>query len=231
MYKEFDRVKITGRIASEPGAPMVTALRCTIATIQDDQIKVWPMDSDDPQLPATHDGKLWFVITETQIEGVDKMRFWYPDSYARKVREIECTLDPRGVIVSTEVHSCFQPLEIGVHIFVSEVDAYDALLERVLLYKQKISHDILRLTEERNAKGVSIEFLTMLIEECEQHSREVQDSIDIPARKERLSRFIAKTHDSLYMIKHRLKSDGKTICELRKQLEARQNPVIVDESI
>lgn len=72
MYKEFDRVKITGRIVSEPGAPMVTELRCTIATIQDDQIKAWPIDSGDPQLPETHDGKLWFVVAETKIEGVDK---------------------------------------------------------------------------------------------------------------------------------------------------------------
>lgn len=159
------------------------------------------------------------------------MNFWYPDSYARKVREIECTVSPSGVITSAEVHSAFQPLAIGVHIFASEVDAYDALLERVRIYKQKISHDIVRLTEERDSKGISLEFLTALIEECEQRSKEVQDSIDIPARKERLSRSIAKMHDALYMIKHRLKSDEETICELRKRLEARQNPVIVDEPI
>lgn len=145
------------------------------------------------------------------------MKFWYPDSYARKVREIECTLDSRGVITSAEVHSAFQPLAIGVHIFASEVDAYDALLERVRIYKQKISHDIVRLTEERDSKGISLEFLTALIEECGQRNIDAQDLIDPTARKERLREFIAKIHDALYMIRHRLESDGKTIGELRKR--------------
>lgn len=163
------------------------------------------------------------------------MKFWYADSYARKVRQIECTLAPGGLVTdnfySAVVPQSLQPLKIGIHIFVNEADAYTSLLERMREYKQKISADIIQLTDERDSKDISIEFLTALIAECDQRNIDAQDLIDPTARKERLRGFIAKIHDMLYMTRHRLKSDGETICELRKQLEARQNPVIVDEPI
>ena len=62
---EFDDVKVSGVILSEPGGVPVRDLRGTIATAYRidsglTRFKVWPDNERDPQLPPDHDGKLWF---------------------------------------------------------------------------------------------------------------------------------------------------------------------------
>jgi hypothetical protein len=73
--EEGDNVVVTGHITSERGAPFVEGLRGVVASLlRDDpsQVKIWPVDSDDPKLPPKNDGKLWFDLSDpkTKIEWV-----------------------------------------------------------------------------------------------------------------------------------------------------------------
>lgn len=64
-FIEFDRIRITGRIISEPGKPLVTNMEGTVATVSEAEIKIWPATT-------LYDGKLWFVIAESQIELIER---------------------------------------------------------------------------------------------------------------------------------------------------------------
>jgi hypothetical protein len=71
----FDEILITGTITSETPNVRVRRLPAMISTISRGWIKVWPLDSNDPQLPADHNGKLWFctykstiIVTERDLE-------------------------------------------------------------------------------------------------------------------------------------------------------------------
>lgn len=72
-FLEWYNVKVTGTIISEKGAPHVTDLEATVATVypkdhpEYDYFKVWPKDDDDPKLPKNHDGKLWFRRSEAKV--------------------------------------------------------------------------------------------------------------------------------------------------------------------
>jgi hypothetical protein len=80
--KDWDDIKITGTIYSEPSRPRVVDMIGTIATVStatpkdpDDQpaIKVWPKDDQHPGLPTGHNGKLWFWIEGIEeIELIDR---------------------------------------------------------------------------------------------------------------------------------------------------------------
>jgi hypothetical protein len=54
---------------------VVKQLPAAVATISRGWIKVWPLDSNDPQLPTGNGGKLWFctyksiiTVTERDLE-------------------------------------------------------------------------------------------------------------------------------------------------------------------
>ncbi len=67
--RAWDRVRVTGRIISEPGHPLVQGLVGIVATVSaDGRVKVWPSDLRDPSLPAEHDGKFWFDVSDSKIE-------------------------------------------------------------------------------------------------------------------------------------------------------------------
>lgn len=158
------------------------------------------------------------------------MKFWFVDQFKREVREINVSLTPDGEYRSDEAPYRIQPLVIGTHIFHDELAAYDVLIEKLQEFKDGVSQDIMRAIDERNSKGVSVQRLTELIEECGLFVRDVRDLVDPSGRKERIQRFLATVHDEFYRIRSRLESDTKTIHKLRKLEELRQNPVIVDQS-
>ena len=64
---EFDTIKITGK--TECGRS-VSELIAVVAIIRDEDIKVWPVDDDGPQVSGYDlGGKVWFRITD--IESID----------------------------------------------------------------------------------------------------------------------------------------------------------------
>lgn len=73
-FYEFYDVRVTGTIISESPPVKVVGLEAVVATIYNldhgdyDFFKVWPKNSDDPQLPVNHNGKLWFQRSEAQVE-------------------------------------------------------------------------------------------------------------------------------------------------------------------
>lgn len=76
QFDEWYDVLVTGTIVSETPNVHVTKLAAVVATVYDethpdyDYFKVWPKDSNDPQLPKDHDGKLWFQRSEAAIQVV-----------------------------------------------------------------------------------------------------------------------------------------------------------------
>lgn len=70
--RENDLVSVTGWVISEKTPTYVTNLRGVVATVQSDQFKVWPENSDDPQLPKDCDGKLWFDRTKATCEVLER---------------------------------------------------------------------------------------------------------------------------------------------------------------
>jgi len=82
VFREGAVLRVTGQIISESGHPRVQSLLCMAATVYEAdnkladpyEFKVWPMDSNDPQLPAGHDGKLWFDYRrpDTHVEVIEK---------------------------------------------------------------------------------------------------------------------------------------------------------------
>lgn len=81
-FKEFDDVLVTGtcheweRVDGKLVLVLyqVTDLRAQVATIypechdDHDNFKIWPWDDYDPQLPKTHDGKLWFKRSTSTVK-------------------------------------------------------------------------------------------------------------------------------------------------------------------
>ena len=64
---ELDTIKITGK--TEWGQS-VTELIAVVAIIRDEDLKVWPVDDDAPQVSGYDlGGKVWFRITD--IESID----------------------------------------------------------------------------------------------------------------------------------------------------------------
>lgn len=77
-FEDWWEVKVTGTIISEKGNPYVVDLEAIVAnanvrsTPDCDYFKVWPKDSNDPQLPKNHDDKLWFRRSEAKVEVVSE---------------------------------------------------------------------------------------------------------------------------------------------------------------
>ena len=76
-FQEFDDVRVTGTIISETPPIKVEGLEAVVATVYStdhrdyNYFKVWPKDSNDPQIGRDgidHDGKLWFERDEATVE-------------------------------------------------------------------------------------------------------------------------------------------------------------------
>lgn len=72
---EGDDVVVTGFITSENNHPYVDELRGVVASLtKDGQVKIWPVDSNDPKLSFKNNGKLWFDLSDprTKVEWVSE---------------------------------------------------------------------------------------------------------------------------------------------------------------
>lgn len=109
---EWAEVEISGNIQSEPGTPYVHKLRGVIGTydiwgdrgIED--IKIWPSNPDDPQLPPGYDNRLWFNVKDSKItvlkESLDDESYWAGVAYARWQKR-----ESRKMRKAEEIHDSF----------------------------------------------------------------------------------------------------------------------------
>lgn len=73
-FCEWDTIQVSGRVSSAAGEVYVKNLEAVVATVYPethpdfDFFKVWPSNCNDPQLPPSRDGKLWFRRSETSVK-------------------------------------------------------------------------------------------------------------------------------------------------------------------
>lgn len=143
------------------------------------------------------------------------MTFFFADYFKRVVREVNVSQTPEGEYRSDEVPYNIQPLFVGTHIFTNEVEAYDALLAKLIEHKQFLSNDIASLAKIRDSKGVSGDSVRHLILECKNRFTDAQNiqCTDSPQYR-RVVQFLIQLDTELQRILDRLEHDQQVINEL-----------------